>query len=202
VFNANLSFTQETAGRFYQFCAEVLGQESQNGGQIFAQASLLRELELPAIEDLRDEDFVGIRQDSEGFDEFRSVLGRALRDTAADFESGKDLNTAFQAHLGEVRWKAELLTRDVKTKTFSRFFRSGAQNVTIGSFVSTAAAAAATIAQHAALEPVSLAARFGTSTVLGTLLALLLYKRQASPKRLLRFYDVLLKAGPQNRPRP
>ena len=192
VFNTSLSFTQETAGRFYQFCAQTLGRESTGTGGLFSHTALLQELELPAIEDLPDEDFVGIRRDAEGFHEFRSVLGRALRETSQDVEGGMELNTSFQTHLGEVRWRAALLARETQSKTLAKFFRSSAQGITIGSFVSTAAAAAATMAQHASVDMGSLTARFGTSAALGTLFALLLYKRPTSERRLLRFYDVLL----------
>jgi len=43
---------------------------------------------------------------------------------------------------------------------------------------------------------ISLAARFGTSAILGTLFALLIYSPPTRKRRLLRFYDVLLDTRP------
>ena len=64
VFRTGLSFTQETAGRFYQFCAGMLQSGGEDKTALFSHTALLRDLELPAIDDLKDEDFVGIRMES------------------------------------------------------------------------------------------------------------------------------------------
>ena len=53
---------------------------------LLSHASLLRDLELPALDDIPDEDFVSIRLESEDFDAFRAVLGRALKDTSRDVQ--------------------------------------------------------------------------------------------------------------------
>jgi hypothetical protein len=75
---------------------------------------------------------------------------------------------------------------------FAKFLQPKVQGIAIGSLISTAAAAAATAAQSAPVDLLSLAARFGTSAVLGTLFALLLYSSPDRKQRLLRFYDILL----------
>ncbi len=190
VFGASLSFTQATAGLFYRFCAETAGA-SAAPASLFSHAALLHDIELPAIEDLADEDFVGIRIESEDFGEFRSVLERALEKTSRDVQAGQGLDSSFRNNLDEVRWRAELLRRDARDKALGRYLRPATQNVAIGSFVSTAAASAASLVQGP-LDLSSLAARFGTSAILGTLLALLIYSPPTRKRRLLRFYDVLL----------
>jgi hypothetical protein len=198
VFGASLSFTQATAGLFYRFCAETLGEVASDApSSLFSHVALLHDLELPAIEDLADEDFVGIRMESEDFGEFRAVLTRALGKTAREVKEGRELNSSFRDNLDEVRWRAELLRRDTRDKALARYLRPAAQNVAIGSFVSTAAAAAASSVEGS-LALTALAARFGASAILGTLFALLVYSPPARKRRLLRFYDVLL----DNRPLP
>lgn len=197
VFGAGLSFTQATAGLFYRFCAETVNNSALNtsSSALFSHAVLLHDLELPAIEDIKDEDFVGIRLESEDFDEFRSVLRRALNRTSNEVKDGADLNSAFQHNLEEVRWRAEILRREARDKSLARYLKPAAQNVAIGSFVSTAAAASASSVQGP-LDFASLAARFGTSVVLGLLFALLIYAPPNRQQRLLKFYDVLLDENP------
>lgn len=162
---------------------------------MFSHAVLLHDLELPAIEDLADEDFVSIRLESEDFEEFRNVLGRALARTSKEVKGGHELNSSFQNNLDEVRWRAEMLRQDVRDKSLARYLKPAVQNVAIGSFVSTAATAAADSVQGAS-DITSLAARFGVSAVLGTLFALLVYSPPARKQRLLRYYDVLLDERP------
>ena len=192
VFGAHLSFTQATAGLFYRFCAEtVSGGATDISDFLFSHAALLHDLELPAVEDLADEDFVEIRLESEDFAEFRNVLGRALDQTSAEVKKGGNLNSSFQNNLDEVRWRAEILRRETRDKSLARHLKPAIQNVAIGSFVSTAAATAADSVRNS-LDVVSLAARFGTSVALGTLFALLIYNPPTHQQRLLRFYDVLL----------
>ena len=108
--------------------------------------------------------------ESEDFGEFRSVLKRALGKTSREVKEGRDLDSSFRNNLDEVRWRAELLRRDTRDKALARYLKPAAQNVALGSFVSTAAAAAAALVQGP-MGVASLAARFGTSAILGTLLA-------------------------------
>jgi hypothetical protein len=146
VFGAGLSFTETTAGLFYRFCAETVNNSPLNpSSALFSHAVLLHDLELPAIENIKDEDFVGIRLDSEDFDEFRSVLRRALSRTSKEVKDGVELNSSFRNNLDEVRWRAEILRRDVRDKSLARYLKPATQNVAIGSFVSTAAAAASSV---------------------------------------------------------
>jgi hypothetical protein len=192
VFGVSLSFTQATAGLFYRFCAETVGGGTSNSSaSLFSHAALLHDMELPAIEDLKDEDFVSIRLESEDFGEFRLVLERALQKISREVQEGHDLNSSFRNNLDEVRWRAELLRREVRDKTLARYLKPAAQNVAVGSFVSTAAAAAASSVQGP-LDLTSLAVRFGTSAILGALFALLFYSPPTRKRRLLKFYDVLL----------
>lgn len=118
-------------------------------------------------------------------------MARALGKTSREVKEGRDLNSSFRNNLDEVRWRAELLRRDMRDKALARYLKPTAQNVAIGSFVSTAAAAAANLVQ-VPLDLTSLAARLGTSAILGTLFALLLYNPPVHKRRLLRFYDVVL----------
>ena len=191
----NLSFTQEAGGRCYQFCADALNAASTSAPNVFAHSVLLHDLELPSIDNLPDEDFVGIRLHSEDFGQFREVLGRSLGKTARQVEAGEPLDAAFRQSLDEVRWRAELLRHDTRDKHLAKFFRTTFQGITIGSIVSTAAAAAAVLPQSVG-DVQSLAFRFGTSLTLGTLFALLLYQPPKRKQRLLRFYDMLLDPKP------
>lgn len=186
-----LSFTHEPEGRIYEFCARS-AEAAPITSSPLSHASLLRDLELPSLDDLADDDFVSIRLESEDFGAFRAVLGRALRETAREVQLGGEVTASFRHHLDEIRWQAELLRRDTRDKTLKRYFRPAIQNVALGSLVSTTAASAATAAEGS--EPSLLAAgvRFGTSVVLGTLISLLLYNPPNRKERLLRFYDVLL----------
>lgn len=195
-FGTGLSFTQATAGLFYRFCAETVGGVASDApSSLFSHAALLHDLELPAIEDLADDDFVGIRMESEDFGEFRTVLTWALDKTSREVKEGRDLNSSFRSNLDEVRWRAELLRRDTRDKALARYLKPATQNVAIGSIVSTAAASAAS-SVDGSLDMTSLAARFGASAILGTLFALLVYSPPTRKRRLLRFYDVLLDTRP------
>jgi hypothetical protein len=190
-FGSNLSFIDSDSGRLYGRMASIARDQFATRSVPISHATLLENLDLPAIGEVSDEDFVQIRLQSEDFAEYRSVLGRVLDKTGADYQVGTDLNVAFRGQLDEIRWRAELLRRDVKDKSLKRYLRSTLQSVTLGSVVSTAA----TAADHATTGPLlveTLAARFGVSVVLGSLIAMFSYSPPNRKTRLLRFYDVLL----------
>lgn len=193
---ASLSFTHAPAGRIYQFCADTVGNAFSDRSSLFGHSALLHDLELPAIDDVSDDDFVCIRLQSEDFAELRDVLERALGKTAKAIEQGGQLDASFRDNLGEVRWRAEFLRRDTKDKSLSKFLKPRAQSVAIGSIVSTLTAAAAEAVQGPP-NALSLAARFGVSTALGTIAAMLTYTSPKRQSRLLRFYDVLLDERPR-----
>ncbi len=154
--------------------------------------TLLTNLELPGIADIPDADFVAIRLQSEDFGEFRETLGRVLERTGAELERGDDLEKAFRGNLDEVRWKAELLRKDLADKALPRYLRKTAQLASIGTIVSSSGALAADMAQGA-IHPAVLASRAGATLVMAALMSLLQYTSNKRKARLLRFYDVLLR---------
>jgi hypothetical protein len=190
ILGSDLSFIQGSGGRLYRFWNEAMSKPSGTAGEILARTAALQSLELPEIDDVPDKDFIGIRLHSEDFHEFRDVLNRSLRATVEDVEAGKALDSSFQSHLDEVRWRAELLNRDIKDKSLPKFLRGTLQGVAFGSVASTGAAAAAD-AVRGTVDVPSLVARFGVSMVLGTLFAVMFYQPPTRKRRLLRFYDVL-----------
>ena len=151
----------------------------------------LQRLDLAAIDQLPDEDFVAIRMQSEDFGEFRGVLERALHGTRDHAQRGGDWQRAFRANLEEVRWRAELLRRDVKDKAVTRYLRQKSQGYTIGALSGATFALSAGLVTGE-LAPAMIAAQFGISIPLSTLISLLFRQRTDRPRRLLRFYNVLL----------
>lgn len=139
-FGNNLSFTDKTTGYFYNFCTKNVANSLPNDiPALFSDSALLHSLELPAIDDIKDEDFVGIRLESEDFEDLRDTLKRSMKKTADKIEKGEDLNQSFKNSLDEVRWKAEILRKDLSDKSLSKYLKTTTQNVAVGSFVSTAA---------------------------------------------------------------
>jgi hypothetical protein len=190
--SANLGFVDNDAAALHEFVLGALPKEGLGADGRARHANLLKGLTLPSIDSVRDEDFVGIRQDSEGFAEFRGALGRVLARTDAGVIAGGGLDAEFRDNLDEIRWRAELLRKEVGKKAFRKWFGPTLGSVTIGGVVSTSAAAMTDLASSGAASPAGLAARLGTTVALATLAAIMLESSPTRKQRLLRFYEVLL----------
>ena len=187
---ANLSFIEPEAGRLYHELAKTLGDAPalRNTG---AKAEVLEQLTLPAVEDIRDEDFVAIRTLSDDFEEFRNILGRVLRNTHTGITKGTELQDAFEDQLYEVRTKAHLLRSELKDRSLKSYLRGSLQSYSLGAFASgTGAALTAGLTGTLALGP--LAAGTALSAVVGTLATVLMYRPPTREARMLRFYSSLL----------
>ncbi|MCC7142216.1 MAG: hypothetical protein IT349_08965 [Candidatus Eisenbacteria bacterium] len=188
---SNLAFLDEDAGDIYSALlnGDCLGDTKVN--EVPLTVSLLQTLELPAIADIADQDFVAIRQESEDFAEFRDSLSRALSKTKSALDQGRPLQDAFGTSLDELRYKADQLRHAMKDKKLLPYLRKAAQTASVGAAVGTGAAAAADIAKGELL-PTALAARTVAQFLAHTLFALLFYSPPTREERLLRFYNVLL----------
>lgn len=156
-----------------------------------SMARVLERLALPAIDQLPNQDFVEIRLQSEDFEEFRGVLGRAVAKTQEEAAAGKDWQAAFRSNLDEPRWRAELLRRELKDKALRKFMHDKSQGYVVSALSSATFAVASGLATGQ-IDPAFIAAQFGVSVPLSTLLALLFRQSTARKERLLRFYNVLL----------
>ena len=189
-FGAGLSFTDVQSAAMFQ---RLVRKGSTHPLSRIDQAALLGSLEIPAIDDLPDDDFILIRNESEGFSQFRSVLSRSLQETSERVDRGQDLDQAFARSLTEVRVLAENLRAKTRETGLRRFMKENNQNIAMGT-VMTAAATAVTnpvslSSLHATVPPI------GAALVAGTIYALLTQKPLGKDRRLLRFYDVLLGDG-------
>lgn len=187
---ANLSFLEPEAGRLYHELAKTLG-EAPTLSDSGASAEVLVQLALPAVDDIRDEDFIAIRTQADEFEEFRSVLGRVLRNTRTEVADGVELQDIFEDHLHEVRTRALLLRSELKDRSVKGYLRNSFQSYSLGAFASgTGAVLTAGLTGSLALGP--LMAGTALSTVAGTLAAVLLYRPPTREARMLRFYSALL----------
>ena len=138
---ATISFLEPAAGRLYHELAKTLGEAEaptlSNGG---ASAEVLEQLELPAVDDIRDNDFIAIRTQADEFEKFRSVLGRVLRKTQTEVTAGVELQDVFEDHLHEVRTRALLLRSELKDRFVKGYLRSSFQSDSLGAFASGAGA--------------------------------------------------------------
>lgn len=187
-FAADLSFTHVPSGAMFRSLMETSTREGDEA--LFRHARMLNDLELPAIDDLRDEDFVLIRDEAEDFDAFRSTLSRSLKETEDKIERGVELDEAFNASLDEVRWRAELLREKTSERGLFGFMKEQGQGVAMGTVMTSAAAAAASPFVLASAPLV--AAQAGAALAAGALFALMTFRSPKREQRLLRFYDVLL----------
>ncbi len=190
--NSNLAFLDTVSGQLYARMVGMLkGQYPVSGTSRIDSVALLQQLNMPAIDDIPDAEFVAIRTQSEDFAEFRSALGRVLAKTSVTATEGTDLAVAFRDSLEEIHVRADILRRGMKDKALRPFLRSSLQGISLGAVASTAAAAASELTQHS-VHPDALAARLLTGTALGTLLAAIFFQPPNRERRLLRFYNVLL----------
>lgn len=189
--NGNLSFLDSSSGDVF---AEIVRLASTpKASPVSAPASdiqILQSLDLPAIDEVSDEDFIAIRLQSDEFEELRGALGRVLSKTTTDLRNGANLREAFRSNLEEIHLRAEAMRREIKDKSLRRFLRSTMQGVTLGAITSTASAASSDLSMGQT-HLSALTARFATSVALGTFLAALFYTPPTRSRRLLRFYDVL-----------
>lgn len=189
---ANLAFLDESSGKLYARMSSVLMHSSFSRESVCVRnVQTLQQLQMPAIDDIPDSDFVAIRMQSEDFEEFRAALGRLLERTEFAEKSEQDVSKVFRDNLLEVRLRADQLRREVKDKAIRPFLRNNVQNISLGAVASTAAAAASDLTQES-VHPQALAARLFTGVALSTLFAALLYRAPERQLRLLRFYNVLL----------
>lgn len=189
--NANLAFLDEDSGLVYQKIVASTKSLKIKRSPSVTDVQLLQSLDMPAIDDLPDHEFVAIRTQSDDFEEFRSALARVLAKTKTGVSSGESLQEIFKNNLDEIHIRADVLRREIKDKPLRKFLRTTLQGVSLGAITSTSAAAAADFVSGDS-RPEALAARFLTTVGLGTLLAAVFYKPPNRQRRLLRFYNVLL----------
>lgn len=188
----NLAFLDASSGNLYARMSGVLMTSCFSRERVAVRSvQTLQQLQMPAIDDIPDSDFVAIRMQSEDFEEFRAALGRLLEKTEIAEKSEQDLSKAFRDNLLEVRLRADKLRHEVKDRALRPFLRKNARNISLGAVASTAAAAASDLTQDS-VHPQALAARLFTGIALSTLFAALLYRPPDRELRLLRFYNVLL----------
>ena len=184
----NSTFLDTDSSKFLELLLKVAG--SCGEPPPLTDASILETLELPAITQLPDEDFVSIRLQSEDFGEFRSALGRVLEKTRSDAE-GSSLQDAFSGNLDEIRWRAELLRRDIKDQTLRKYLGKKWQGYTVGALAGASVAAAKTTVAGT-IDSALLAVGTGSAVVFNTLFSLLQYCPAHRKRRMLRFYCSLL----------
>lgn len=189
---SNLAFVDQNSGLVYELLLQFAGGQSVDPEiPHITEVGVLQSLDMPAIDDLPDEEFVAIRLHAEDFEEFRGALGRVLSKTRVDHADGRSLREAFRDNLDEIHVRADALRRHVKDRALRRFLRSSVQGISLGAVVSTASSATADLAAGQ-VRPDSLAARFLTTMALATVFAAVFYKPAGREQRMLRFYDVLL----------
>lgn len=188
----SLSFLHQDSWGLHDALLSIGPAFAPDGLALPRNVSLLANLELPAIADVSDDDFVAIRLQSEDFEEFRETLGRVLEKTETQIAHGQQLDDAFQGSLDEVRWKAEMLRRELSDKVLPRYLKKTAQLAAVGTIVSTSGAIAADVTNGIDLSSVAVGSRAATTLLVAALMSLLQYTSQKRPARLLRFYDVLL----------
>jgi len=190
--NGNLAFLDQDAGHVYETLVKGITSPKGEESTTIQNAQLLQALNLPAIDDLPDNDFVAIRSEAEDFEEFRTALGQVLAKTTADISNGKSLFEAFRNNLDDIQLRADILRREIKNaKTLRKYFRASAQTVSLGALSAVSAAAASDFVSGE-IRFSGLLARFLTTIGVGTLLSTILYKPPQREARLLRFYNVLL----------
>ncbi|MEO0611031.1 MAG: hypothetical protein AAFZ67_11415, partial [Planctomycetota bacterium] len=115
--NANLTFLDADSGSVYASMAGLLGNQLPSVQESGVNTlEILQRIDLPAIDDIPDNEFVAIRMQSEDFEEFRTALGRVLAKTEAAAGDGADLVSAYKDSLDEIHVRADTLRRGIRDK--------------------------------------------------------------------------------------
>lgn len=201
--NTNLAFLDQMWADVYSIIVQMLRRsesvdvpdhfdlERLNMSGPNSQAQVLQTLEVPAIDDIADEDFIAIRLNSDDFHALRASLRRVLTNTQIDLRAGLTLKDAFRKNTTELVIRARELQGQLRDKSLLSFLRSNAQTVTLGAVTQAASTIVADMAlgqPHAAY----VAAQFLSQLAFGILLTALAQSPTRRVQRQLRFYEALV----------
>jgi hypothetical protein len=153
-------------------------------------SSTLMALRLPALQDIAPADFIAIREQSEDFEEYRRVLGAAIRRVNERFTSGRNLDEIFHDEVAPLQFQVRQLQAARKDRSVGQFLKTTALTTTIGGIsIALASGICESLGQNFDVLPKLI--QTGAVPWVTLLYWLFFNRPNRNQERLLRFYNAL-----------